>query len=166
MNEINLALASKHTSPNPLTLVCTTKEDGSANLATVSWYTILSFRPNMMGFAMSQKSYSGEMVRKNKKVALAMPGSALQEAVKACGSTTGRNTDKVSEFNIEMQKLDGIDIDVPLHSKIVVSLTLKEYIEVGDHYFYICDVDKVYLNEQENALYAFNGYSKIDVVNS
>ena len=166
MNEINLALASKHTSPNPLTLVCTKKEDGNTNLATVSWYTILSFKPGMMGFAMSQKSYSGEMVRKNRKVALAMPGSSLQEIVKNCGSTSGRNIDKVSEFGIEMQKVDGTDIEVPVHSKIVALLNLKEYVEVGDHYFYICDVEKVYLNEEENALYAWNGYSKIDVVNS
>ena len=29
-----------------------------------------------------------------------------------------------------------------------------------DHYLYICEVEKVYGNEAEGALFAWNGYSK------
>ena len=36
MNKINLPQASKLTSPNPVTLVCTQKPAGTTNLATVS----------------------------------------------------------------------------------------------------------------------------------
>ena len=36
MNRISLPQASKLTSPNPVTLVCTQKPDGTTNLATVS----------------------------------------------------------------------------------------------------------------------------------
>lgn len=36
MNKINLPQAAKLTSPNPVTVVCTQKPDGSTNLATVS----------------------------------------------------------------------------------------------------------------------------------
>jgi len=38
---------------------------------------------------------------------------------------------------------------------------LKEYHEVGDHYLYICDVEQVYGNADEEALFAWNGYGEI-----
>ena len=161
MKKINLPQASGLTSPNPVTIVCTQKPDGSTNLATVSWWTYLSFNPNMIAYAMAKTSYSGEAVRANKKVVLTVPGEKIVQAVVGCGSTTGRNTDKISQFNIEMQKLPNSDIEVPLHSRVAIKCKLKEFIEVGDHYLYICNVEEVYGNEDEQALFAWNGYSEI-----
>lgn len=54
MKKIDLPFASKLTSPNPVSLVCTRKPDGSTNLATVSWWNYLSFNPNMIAFAMAK----------------------------------------------------------------------------------------------------------------
>ena len=68
MKEITLPKASQLTSPNPVTVVCTQKLDGSTNLATVSWWTYLSYKPNMIAYAMAKTSYSGDMVRNSKKV--------------------------------------------------------------------------------------------------
>lgn len=100
MKEITLPKASKLTSPNPVTVVCTQKPDGSTNLATVSWWTYLSYNPNMIAYAMAKTSYSGEMVRLNKKVVLTIPGAAISDAVLGCGMTTGRDTDKAAKFGV------------------------------------------------------------------
>lgn len=161
MNKINLPQAAKLTSPNPVSLVCTQKPDGSTNLATVSWWTYLSFNPNMIGYAMAKTSYSGEMVRNNKKVILTIPGTEIAEAVMGCGSTTGRDTDKVAQFGIELTEVEGRDIKIPVHSRVAIVCSMKEYHEVGDHYLYICDVEQVYGNEVEEALFAWNGYSQV-----
>lgn len=161
MNKINLPQAAKLTSPNPVTIVCTQKPDGSTNLATVSWWTYLSFNPNMIGYAMAKTSYSGEMVRNNKKVILTIPGTEIAEAVMGCGSTTGRDTDKVTQFGIELTEVEGSDIKIPVHSRVAIVCSMKEYHEVGDHYLYICDVEQVYGNEVEEALFAWNGYSQV-----
>ena len=40
MKKINLAQASALTSSNPVTVVCTERPDGGANLAAVSWWTL------------------------------------------------------------------------------------------------------------------------------
>ena len=161
MKKINLPQAAKLTSPNPVTLVCTLKPDGGTNLATVSWWTYLSFNPNMIAYAMAQTSYSGEMVRENQKVILTIPGTEIADAVMGCGSTTGRDTDKASKFGIELAKIEGSDIKVPLHSRVAIQCSLKEYHKVGDHYLYICDVEQVYGDESEKALFAWDGYSKV-----
>ena len=38
MKKINFAQVTGLTSPNPLTLICTKKADGSTNLGTISWW--------------------------------------------------------------------------------------------------------------------------------
>ncbi|MCH5188512.1 MAG: flavin reductase family protein [Oscillospiraceae bacterium] len=161
MEKISLAKASGLTSPNPVTIVCTQKPDGSTNLATVSWWTYLSYNPNMIAYAMAKTSYSGEMVRSTKKVILTVPGAEIADAVMGCGSTTGRDTDKISKFGIEMQEVPDSNIQIPLHSRLAIQCSLKEFIETGDHYLYICNVEQVYGNEQEEAVFAWNGYSQI-----
>lgn len=164
MNKITLPKASVLTSPNPVTLVCTKRDDGSTNLATVSWYSYLSYNPWMVCYAMAKTSFSGEMMRKYHKAILTIPGEELKDLVIKCGTSTGRKTDKVKEFNVAMEEVDGCEIKVPTHVKVAMVLSLVEFKEVGDHYLYICKVDDVYENENEKALFAFNGYSKIDTV--
>ena len=161
MNKITLPQASKLTSPNPVTLVCTQKPDGSTNLATVSWWTYLSFNPCMIAYAMAKTSYSGEMLRSNQKVILTIPGSAIADEVMGCGMSTGRDTDKVAKLGIEMQEVEDSEIKIPLHTRVAIKCSLKEFIETGDHYLYICNVEDVYGNEQEEAVFAWNGYSEI-----
>ncbi len=161
MKKINLAQASQFTSPNPVTVVCTEKPDGSTNLATVSWWTYLSYNPNMIAYAMAKTSYSGEMVRSNRKVILTIPGVEIADAVLGCGTTTGRNTDKTAEFGIELTGVEGSSVQIPVHSCLAIVCSLKEYHEVGDHYLYICDVEQVYGNEEEEALFAWNGYAEL-----
>lgn len=161
MKKINLPQASRLTSPNPVTVVCTEKPDGSTNLATVSWWTYLSFNPNMIAYAMAKTSYSGEMVRNSRKVILTIPGTEIADAVMGCGSTTGRDTDKAAKFDIALTNVEGSSIQIPIHSRVAIVCSLKEYHEVGDHYLYICDVEQVYGDESEEALFAWNGYSQL-----
>ena len=161
MNKITLPKASQLTSPNPVTLVCTHKPDGTTNLATVSWWTYLSFNPGMIAYAMAKTSYSGEMVRGNKKVILTIPGEAIAEQVVGCGMSTGRDTDKIAKLGVEMQEVPGSDIQIPLHSRVAIQCSLKEFHEVGDHYLYICNVEQVFGNEAEEAVFAWNGYAEI-----
>ena len=161
MKKLSLPQASRLTSPNPVTVICTHKPDGSPNLATVSWWTYLSFNPDMIAFAMAKTSYTGEMVRQSGKAILTIPGAAIAEAVMGCGSTTGRDTDKVAKFGVELAQVEGSDIQIPLHSRVAIQCSLKEYHETGDHYLYICNVEQVYGDAAEEALFAWNGYSKL-----
>ena len=161
MEKIKLAQASHLTSPNPITVVCTEKPDGSTNLATVSWWTYLSFNPNMIAFAMAKTSYSGERVRETGNVIVTIPGAEIADAVMGCGSTTGRNTDKVGKFGIELASVEGSKIQIPAHSRVAIQCHMKEYHETGDHYLYICEVGQVYGNEAEEALFAWSGYSQL-----
>lgn len=52
-------------------------------------------------------------------------------------------------------------LQFPVHSHVAIVCSLKEYHGVGDHYLYICDVEQVYGDESEEALFAWNGYSQL-----
>lgn len=91
---------------------------------------------------------------------LTIPGAAIADAVMGCG-TTGRDTDKIAQFHMEMLPPKGTDIRVPAHSRVAIVCKMKEYREVGDHHLYLCDVERVYGNEAEEALFAWNGYAQL-----
>ena len=148
MEKINLAKASKITSPNPVAIVCTQKPDGSTNLVTVSWYTYLSYNPNMIAYAMAKTSYSGELVRENKKVIITIPSENIKKIVMECGMHSGRDIDKIEKFEIKMQDIPTSDMKIPLYSAAAIQCNLKEFIETGDHYLYICNVEEVYADDK------------------
>ncbi len=161
MKNIPLLDVAKVTSPNPVTLICSRNDAGVTNLAAVSWWTYLSIEPATIGFAMMKPSYTGETVRANKNVVLTIPGEALARQVMQCGCSTGRTKSKARDFGIELKSLPDCDIQIPVHSAAAIQCRLREFVDVGDHYFYICNVENVYADDQERPLFAWNGYSKI-----
>lgn len=115
----------------------------------------------MIAYAMAKTSYSGEMVRSNKKVILMIPGAEIAKEVMGCGMPTGRDADKIVKLGIEMQEVPGSEIQIPLHSRVAIQCSLKEFVETGDHYLYIRNVEQVYGNVAEETVFAWNGYLQI-----
>ena len=118
--------------------------DGTTNLAAVSWWTYLLYNPGMIAYAMAKSSYSGEMMRANGEVILTVPGAAIADEVMGCGVATGRNTDKAGKLGLEMRAVLGSEIQIPVHTRVAIQCKLKEFIEEGDHYLYLGNVEQVY----------------------
>ena len=148
MKELNIMEATVLTSPNPLTLICSKKEDGSTNLAPICFVSYLSFNPPMVGFATGKQSHTGKRVRETGKVM-------------ACGASTGAETDKVAANNIEMMAVEGSDIQIPADTRLAMVAILQQSVEVGDHILHICQVDKFLGDEDKKGLYAWNGFGKV-----
>lgn len=161
MKKIEIAAAYKMTSPNPVTLVCTQTPEGRTNLATVSWWTYMSSKPPVLGFAMGKSSFSGEMVRQGKRVVLAMPGAEIADAAFRCGTVSGRTKDKAAEFGIELTDLPDSPIRVPAETRLAFDCSLENTVEVGDHYLYVCPITAIYGDDAKTQLFAWDGYAKL-----
>ncbi len=161
MEKVTIKQAQKYTSPNPITLICTEKPDGTTNLAAVSWWTYISNSPPMLCFSMGNKSYSGELVKSQGKVLLAIPGAELAEQAFQCGCMSGRDRDKAAELKIEMLTPDGIGIQAPTHSKLIFRCSLENTMKAGDDTVYLCNIDDIFYIENEKQLYAWEGYSRL-----
>ena len=68
---------------------------------------------------------------------------------------------KWKKFQTVLSEVDGCSIKIPEHSRLALVCSLKEYHETGDHYLYICNVEQVYGNPEEKALFAWKGYSQL-----
>lgn len=158
MKLITISEAQKKTSPNSISLVCTQTPDGTTNLAPISWWTYLANRPPMIGFAMSNKGYSGELLSKTCNAVLSIPGETIAEEVFQCGCVSGQEICKAKKFNVA---LTGSPVKYPVHSKLAFACTLEDTVNVGDHIFYICKVDEIYYNEKERQIYSWDGYSRL-----
>lgn len=158
MKQITISEAQKNTSPNPISLICANTPDGNTNLTAISWWTYLANHPPMMGFAISKKSYTGELLAQNGQAILSIPGNSIAKEAFQCGCSSGRNINKAKEFGIA---LIGETIKFPLHSKLAFICKLKDTHIVGDHIFYICEVEDILYNETEQQLFSWDGYSKL-----
>lgn len=159
MEKIDIVKATEYTSPNPVTVICTRKTDGTANLAPVSWFTYLSFNPATVCFAMGKPACSGENIRTSGKAVITIPAKGIEDKVVQCGMCTGRDTDKSGI--LDLVALEGTDIMIPAETKLAISVTLDRTVEVGDHYLYICKVDGVHGNAGKQSLFAWNGYMEL-----
>lgn len=162
MNEIKFPQMTGLTSPNPLTLVCTKKADGTTNLSTISWWMPLSFNPNLFAVAINHGSHGGERLRETGEAVLVIPAVGSEGFIFGCGSKNGKAVNKVQEFGIELKPLDGTDIQIPVHSTAAVIGKLVRYEETGDHNLYIMEVQKVYGDEAETPLFAWKGYAEVN----
>lgn len=107
MKKIEIASAPVFTSPNPITLICTEKPDGTTNLATLAFWTYASTAPGKIVFSLNKGAYSLELLSDNKEVVVAVPGMELVNALIGCGTSSGRDVNKVEKFNIAMRKVEG-----------------------------------------------------------
>ncbi len=161
MKELSIFEATVFTSPNPLTLICTEKEDGTTNIAPICFVSYLSFEPAMIGFATGKKSHTGERVRATGKAVITVPSENLAEIVMSCGSCSGSDTSKVEKFDIKLNELENNTIKIPQDTKLAFVVDLQQAIEVGDHYFHICNIEKIYGDNDKTSLYAWNGFGKV-----
>lgn len=94
----------------------------------------------MITYVMSKKSYSGEMVRNNKKVILTIPGAKIADSVLGCGSITGCDTDKALRFDIELAEVEGSLIPRGSHRLFNIDIHRGEMVAINSIYEMGADV--------------------------
>ena len=161
MKEIKIAQAPVFTSPNPMTFICTKKPNGKTNMATIAFWTYASTNPGKVVFSLNKGAYTLELLAKNKEVVITIPGISLAGTLIACGTSSGRDTDKVEKFGIEMQKLDGTDIEVPKDTRLAIVAEVCGTVDADDHVLHICNVKNVYADESVEAVFGWNGYAEL-----
>ena len=161
MNKIEITKAPIFTSPNPMTFICTKKPDGTTNLATLAFWNFASTAPGKIMFSLNKGAYSLELLESNKEVVLVLPGAGLTGALIGCGTTSGREKDKVAEQGIPMQNIEGTEICIPEESRLAIHATVSATVDADDHVIHVCNVNNVYANDDVDAVFGWKGYAEI-----
>lgn len=162
--EFNIGAIQKLTSPNPFALISTAKEDGSTNLMALSWWTYASNRPATVAVCLSKKGFSGGLIHKNGEFGLNIVDETLREAALRCGTCSGRDADKPSQFGIELMEPDTIKTRLVRSHKVALECKLVSEAEASDHIIYIAEVVSAHVNPDARALFAFEGYGRLDTI--
>ena len=112
-------------------------------------------------FSLNKGAYTLELLEKNKEVVIAVPGVSLTGALIACGTSSGRATDKVEKFGIAMKKLAGTEIEIPKDTRLAIVAEVCGTVDADDHVLHICNVKNVYADESIEAVFGWNGYAEL-----
>ena len=58
---------------------------------------------------------------------------------------------------VALQGVEGSDIQIPEDSGIAFVVSLEQTVESGDHYPYLCNIEKMAADESKEALFAWDG---------
>jgi flavin reductase (DIM6/NTAB) family NADH-FMN oxidoreductase RutF len=164
MEEISIGTAQKLSSPNPFGLVSSTKPDGSTNLMAISWWTYASNHPATILICLSNKGFSTECIKNRKEFGLSIVSESLETAAFQCGTCSGRDRDKATEFGIELIPGKTISAKLVADSRIVFECQLENFYQVGDHTVFVGIVQHIFADQNKKALYAVNGYGALKTV--
>lgn len=161
---VEINMVQRLTSPNPFALVSTRKEDGTTNLAAVSWWTFASNHQPAVAVCLSKKGYSGERIAATGEFGLNIVSAELAQSAFRCGTCSGRSVDKAREFGIPLIEAGAISTQLIAASRAAMECRLINTVDVFDHVIYIAEVVETHCNPDRRALYAFDGYGRLDTV--
>jgi flavin reductase (DIM6/NTAB) family NADH-FMN oxidoreductase RutF len=147
--------------PEQVVIAIAKDRDGRPNPVTLGWTMIVSGKPPMMAIAVASKHYSIGTIRHSKCFTIAYPSSQMADAALFFGSRSGRDVDKLAEFDAQhgqahCQTAPAKEIDSVLLADAVANFecTLNSETEAGDHIIFVGEIVCSHVNtEPKQRLY-------------
>lgn len=107
------------------------------NLMTAAWVSQASSRPNMLVLAVSEKHYTAELIKETGHFSVSVLTEEQKDIAIACGSSSGRDTDKLKGLDIGMTpESDPVINGACAHLSCEVTDTFK----ASDHVLFVAKV--------------------------
>lgn len=151
MRQCNHADAVKRMNrPSRLALAVSKPKDGPANIITLGWFMRTSIKPPMFAISVGLTRYSHEILSENRNFVLAIPSVNMAEQTMQCGMQSGRDVDKIKEFNIKINR--GKLTPIPILTEAVANFECKTITQVrsGDHTIFVGEVKYSWQNDDED----------------
>lgn len=155
MKNISFSEALRLISPQPLALLVSKGE--RYNIMAVSWWTILSRNPPMVGVSLSQKSHTAAILENTTHFSLCLPQDEIAAAAWRCGTTSGKGTDKFEKFGIELLPEETDGIPGIRGSGVVCSCRITGRHPMGDHMFFAAKIMGILGTDHPRLLFSLEG---------
>jgi len=150
--EYEQAIKTKY--PEQVVIAIARDKDGKANPITLGWTMIVSGKPPIMAIAVASTHYSIEAVRHSKCFTLCFPSSDMADAALFFGSRSGRNVDKLAEYDCKTEPAKEIDSVLLTDAVANFECTLESETEAGDHIIFVGKIVTSHMNtETKKRLY-------------
>lgn len=164
MERITIGQAENLTSPNPFALLTVHTPTGETNVMAVSWWTYASNNPPMIAVSLSNKGFSGKCIENSGAFGLNIVGENLRTEAFLAGTCSGQFGGKATKLKIPLYSFEPAHQNMILGSRLWLCCSLRNQMTAGDHTLYLGEVESAWGDSSVNALFAFDGYKRLDLV--
>jgi len=134
--------------PGPVVMISTARK-GRPNIMALSWQTMMEFTPPLVGFVLSDRNYTFDILRATKECVINIPTSKIAKEMIACGNTSGRKVDKFEKFGLT--PLPASKVKAPMIGECYANLECKVYDSalVSKYNFFVVKVVKAWIDPKE-----------------
>lgn len=127
--------------PSPASLVTSVDAAGKPNIITLGETFNVSIRnPVIVGIAIAPGRYSHELISAQREFVVNLPPASLLPKVLACGSVSGRDSDKFAEFGLTAHPAAHVAPPLILECPVNIECRLLSVQTVGDHDLFLGEV--------------------------
>ncbi len=137
---------------NKVTIAIMPTPDDKYNLITLEWFMRTSIKPPMFAISIGHTRYSYECLQTSDSFNLCFLSKEMQEAMKICGTQSGRDTDKLEV--IDEPWFHGRYRKIPILKNAVANFEceLVSQVRSGDHTIYVGEVKYSWVGENKELL--------------
>ena len=146
--QVDYPEAIKTKYPEQVVIAIAKDKAGRPNPVTLGWTMIVSGKPPMMAIAVAKKHYSIETIRHSKCFTIVYPSSDMSDAALFFGSRSGRDADKLAEFDCKTEPATQIDSVLLADAVANFECTLNSEAEAGDHMVFIGEIVCSHINTE------------------
>jgi flavin reductase (DIM6/NTAB) family NADH-FMN oxidoreductase RutF len=152
--EVEFSAAIKTKYPESVVIAIAKDKAGKANPITLGWTMLASGKPPMMAISVAASHYSPEAIRCSKCFTIVFPSCEMAEAALFFGTRSGRNTDKLAEFDCPAEPAEKIDSVILTNAVANFECALESETQTGDHVIFVGKVVCSHINtEAKKRLY-------------
>lgn len=140
LREIPWQKAIKLASPYPYVLAFTVDKQGKPNAIGLGWWTYVSWDPPMIAIAVGPKRYSYECLNHCGEFTLCFPSQEQWRGAWLCGTTSGRDRDKLAEAGFELLPAKEVSPPLLAGAKVCYECRVENRVKTGDHELFIARV--------------------------
>jgi flavin reductase (DIM6/NTAB) family NADH-FMN oxidoreductase RutF len=160
--QVDFSEAIKTKYPEQVVIAIAKDENGKANPVTLSWTMIASGQPPMMAIALAAKHYTVQAIRHSRCFTIAYPSAEQADAAMFFGTHSGRDTDKLAQFECDTDKCTKIDSVLLSDAVANFECTLESQMPAGDHIIFVGKIVSAYKNtEDKKRLYTIGPGHKL-----
>ena len=133
--------------PTVPALVVSNSDEVGPNIMTASWWMLAGYNPFRYLLAVSQKTYTHDLIEESGEFVLAAPSTELIDAVTLAGMVSGRDIDKIDHLDLET--VPGQSGDVPLLADAVgnIEMSVMDSFEFENTTYFFGSVEGAYVSK-------------------
>ena len=148
--------------PNPVLIVGSYDQNGTANIMTAAWGGICCSKPPCATVSLRKATYSYACIQHHRAYTISIPSVDFAKEADYAGIYSGKNKDKFNALGLTAIKSEFVNAPYVKEFPLVLECEVVEVLELGLHTQFVGEIKDI---KAEESILAENGLPDITKVN-